>query len=276
MGINAEATLNRRFIEMAKLLNIYLNHFPKHEKYALASRIRDTAYEMYDYITESQKRYHKSSSMFFKRVLCAPAKLLDSLLNFSIVKPKRLAPPSDGITFAFILNHFSNWRTDRFFWGPSEYLYATSYNKTRNPCFARPHRKGFSFAKSRDNKIVFRVICLLFSRSPLAVFRTISLAVFYSFNRMLTRWPRPHVFVKRRKGFYPSFADTHADRPISFIRCAVRIVAPLFHAIPEIIFRRLPEPMELSFFLNQAPPPQGYNNKLFHTIYQLRSKHHDY
>lgn len=63
MGINAEATLNRRFIEMAKLLNIYLNHFPKHEKYALASRIRDTAYEMHDYITESQKRYHKKTTL---------------------------------------------------------------------------------------------------------------------------------------------------------------------------------------------------------------------
>lgn len=27
-------------VEMLKLLNIYLNHFPKHEKYALANNIR--------------------------------------------------------------------------------------------------------------------------------------------------------------------------------------------------------------------------------------------
>ena len=50
-------------MEFAKLMNIYLNHFPKHEKYALANIIRSTAYEMYDYITEGQKRYFKKTSL---------------------------------------------------------------------------------------------------------------------------------------------------------------------------------------------------------------------
>ena len=63
MGIHSEAVLNRKFMEFAKLLNIYLNHFPKHEKFALANRIRNTAYEMYDYITEGQKRYFKKTSL---------------------------------------------------------------------------------------------------------------------------------------------------------------------------------------------------------------------
>lgn len=43
MGADSAAQLNRKFIEFAKLLNVYLNHFPKHEKYALANRIRSTA-----------------------------------------------------------------------------------------------------------------------------------------------------------------------------------------------------------------------------------------
>lgn len=63
MGIHSEAGLNRKFMEFAKLLNIYLNHFPKHEKYALANRIRNTAYEIYDLITEGQKRYYKKTSL---------------------------------------------------------------------------------------------------------------------------------------------------------------------------------------------------------------------
>ncbi len=63
MGIHSEAGLNRKFVEFAKLLNIYLNHFPKHEKYALANRIRNTAYEIYDFITEGQKRYHKKTTL---------------------------------------------------------------------------------------------------------------------------------------------------------------------------------------------------------------------
>jgi len=50
-------------MEFIKLLNIYLNHFPKHEKYALAKRIRNTAYELYDYITEAQKKYFKKTTL---------------------------------------------------------------------------------------------------------------------------------------------------------------------------------------------------------------------
>ena len=63
MGIHSEASLNRKFMEFIKLLNIYLNHFPKHEKYALSNRIRNTAYEIYDFIVEGQKRYHKKTTL---------------------------------------------------------------------------------------------------------------------------------------------------------------------------------------------------------------------
>ena len=63
MGIHSEAILNRKFMEMIKLLNIYLNHFPRHEKFALANNIRNTAYKIYDLITECQKRYYKKTSL---------------------------------------------------------------------------------------------------------------------------------------------------------------------------------------------------------------------
>lgn len=63
MGIHSETELNRKFIEFAKLMNVYLNHFPKHEKYALANRIRNTAYEVYDLISEGQKRYLKKTTL---------------------------------------------------------------------------------------------------------------------------------------------------------------------------------------------------------------------
>jgi hypothetical protein len=63
MGMHSEAGLNRKFMEFATLMNVYLNHFPRHEKYALANRIRNTAYELYDYITEGQKRYFKKTQL---------------------------------------------------------------------------------------------------------------------------------------------------------------------------------------------------------------------
>lgn len=50
MGIHSAALLDKKFLEMLKLLNIYLNHFPRHEKYALCTRIRNTAYGLYDLI----------------------------------------------------------------------------------------------------------------------------------------------------------------------------------------------------------------------------------
>jgi four helix bundle protein len=63
MAADREAVLVRKFIETAKLLNVYLNHFPRHEKYALANRIRNAAYQVYDLIVEGQKRYHKKTTL---------------------------------------------------------------------------------------------------------------------------------------------------------------------------------------------------------------------
>jgi len=63
MGVHSEAILNRKFMQMMKLLNIYLNHFPRYEKYALSNNIRNTAYGIYDLITECQKRYYKKTSL---------------------------------------------------------------------------------------------------------------------------------------------------------------------------------------------------------------------
>ncbi len=63
MGIHSEAILNRKYMEMIKLLNIYLNHFPRFEKFALSNNIRNTAYGVYDLITECQKKYYKKSSL---------------------------------------------------------------------------------------------------------------------------------------------------------------------------------------------------------------------
>jgi len=59
----SEAVLFRKYIEMVQLLNIYLNHFPKYEKYALCNNIRNTSYEVFDLITECQKRYYKKTTL---------------------------------------------------------------------------------------------------------------------------------------------------------------------------------------------------------------------
>jgi len=64
----SEPALNRKFIETVKLLNVYVNHFPAHEKYALSNQIRKTAYELYDLITEGQKRYFKKTTLLITKI----------------------------------------------------------------------------------------------------------------------------------------------------------------------------------------------------------------
>ena len=63
MALNSEARMDKKFVDFAKLLNLYLNHFPKHEKYGLALEIRRAAYDVYALIVECQKRYHKKTTL---------------------------------------------------------------------------------------------------------------------------------------------------------------------------------------------------------------------
>lgn len=60
---NPEASLHLKQLYMIKLLNIHLNHFPKHERYGICQQIRNVAYDIYNITTECQKRYHKKTSL---------------------------------------------------------------------------------------------------------------------------------------------------------------------------------------------------------------------
>jgi hypothetical protein len=40
MGTHDEARLDAKFVDFIKQMNLYLNHFPKHEKFGLSQTIR--------------------------------------------------------------------------------------------------------------------------------------------------------------------------------------------------------------------------------------------
>jgi len=63
MSQHSEAELNQKFLETAKLMNVYLNHFPRFEKFALSQQIRQCMYEVYSLMVEGQKRYHKKTTL---------------------------------------------------------------------------------------------------------------------------------------------------------------------------------------------------------------------
>ena len=52
-----------KMVDLGKILHLYLNHFPKYEKYCLCSSIRSNYYEIYDILIEVAKRYHKKTSL---------------------------------------------------------------------------------------------------------------------------------------------------------------------------------------------------------------------
>lgn len=49
--------------EMILLMNIHLNHFPRHEKYGLCQQIRQAAYDVYGLLIECNKKYHNKTSL---------------------------------------------------------------------------------------------------------------------------------------------------------------------------------------------------------------------
>ncbi len=64
MALDRQSTaLMRKQVELLKLLNLYLAHFPKHEKYALCAQIRNNAYQMHALTVEGYKRYHKKTTL---------------------------------------------------------------------------------------------------------------------------------------------------------------------------------------------------------------------
>tara|TARA_R110001583_G_scaffold34551_1_gene115850 strand:- start:2244 stop:2684 length:441 start_codon:yes stop_codon:yes gene_type:complete len=62
-AIHAESRLDHRLLLLIKLLNTYLNHFPKHEKYGLCLQIRNAAYDTYGLVIEAQKRHYKKTAL---------------------------------------------------------------------------------------------------------------------------------------------------------------------------------------------------------------------
>ena len=63
MKIDPEAAILHKCRELILLLNVNLNHFPRHEKYALCQQIRVAVYDVLKGLVECQKRYHNKTSL---------------------------------------------------------------------------------------------------------------------------------------------------------------------------------------------------------------------
>lgn len=62
-SIHAEASLHRKLVLFAVQLEGYLAHFPNCHKYTLTQGIRQAYLDVYNLVTEAQKRYHKKTTL---------------------------------------------------------------------------------------------------------------------------------------------------------------------------------------------------------------------
>lgn len=62
-SIHAEAGLHRKLVLFAVQLEGYLAHFPNCHKYTLTQAIRQAYLDVYNLVTEAQKRYHKKNTL---------------------------------------------------------------------------------------------------------------------------------------------------------------------------------------------------------------------
>lgn len=58
-----EARLNRRFINLKKLLIVYVSHFPSYQKFALSNRILNAAVDVYELMIKAQMLYQKQAAL---------------------------------------------------------------------------------------------------------------------------------------------------------------------------------------------------------------------
>lgn len=80
--------------------------------------------------------------------------------------------------------------------------------------------------------------------SPLAVLFAVRAVVVNAVNRMQGRWTRPHIGIKVCKAFYPAFANRNATTAIATVRPYLRVVATVFHLIPNAVLFRFSQSVQ--------------------------------
>jgi len=62
-SIHAQAGLHRKLVLFGAQLELYLAHFPSHHKFVMAQQLRQAYVDVYNLVTEAQKRFHKRTTL---------------------------------------------------------------------------------------------------------------------------------------------------------------------------------------------------------------------
>ncbi len=61
--VNPHVNILHKCRQMILLMNIHLNHFPRHEKYGLCQQIREAAYDVYGLMIEGHRKYQNKTTL---------------------------------------------------------------------------------------------------------------------------------------------------------------------------------------------------------------------
>lgn len=133
-------------------------------------------------------------------------------------------------------DQFSNWNCNRFFNRPT---ISNSLSDSGLICAGSfgPLRKCQFLAVVFDNPIIAFISSLLKRSGPIAIFLRIRTIVITSFNRMVWRWSWSHVGIKSYQRIAPSVTNRNSPGTVIFIRRISRVIATIFHVIPDLAFR---------------------------------------
>ena len=260
MGIHSAALLDRKFLEMLKLLNIYLNHFPRHEKYALCTRIRNTAYGLYDLITEGQKRYHKKTTLTQMDIAHEQLRMQIRLaheLGYFAFKDGKQSDKTPGAQAAHRLSCLEDGERGSL----TTIAIGAHQSLVIDARVQRPVFCGHGASVQGKGDIPAIVAELFSAKRPAAIIRRIISIVVNTIQRVFRRWRIPHVSHERGKGSPPFSAHLNPSASIVMVAGVVRVFAALHHASPAMVKRVIAKrvcgfqgfPKGRAVFFAQAP-----------------------
>ncbi len=85
--------------------------------------------------------------------------------------------------------------------------------------------------------VVSAVPLLVHLRNPAAVLLAVVAITVNSVKRVLVGWARPHVTIERLKAVFPFVAYRDTASTIAWVGPNVRVVAPIFHLVPDAVDR---------------------------------------
>lgn len=120
---------------------------------------------------------------------------------------------------------------------PSEFSQSLIDHVSVYPGSSSPLHKVEGLSSPCYSSIISFVVCLLDGRRPLAICRFIVAVIVNSVNRVITRWPYPHIAKKCRETA-PFLTHSYSPSAIVCIVSRQRVEAPISNSTPCSIFDR--------------------------------------